>query len=758
MKKSIRILIGILKWTLIILAVFFLLLFAVWKIPAVHNYALKRATSYFNNKTQGNLSIEEIDLKLPFYIGIRGISLHGEDSAKIASIGEIEIYPGWRAIFNNTIKIDDVNVSQLDAEIFRNKQGRWNYDFIIDAFASESESTEKESGWDFSIGDIGLSDINAKYFDRISMDSLDVRIGTLDIEMKDFSVLENVYSVDNLRLANNDIYYRMGESKDSGNEENANENPNLPELGLKFLDISESQIHLVLSPGAPYVFDVGQLSLKTKEIDLEKEIFHLQKIFLTNSSAELTLPASEDSDSAETPESTSVFLNQSIRLASLELNNFNFITHGPTRADDIRLTGVNIKSNDIRADSTGYYADIRNIRGVYNELDQLREFQTKVTFTPEDASIDDLHMTYGSSQIKLAGTARYSSFENLMEGVVRNADVKIDLISVVPADVNFIKSKLSISDSLLPPIAKPVILSGSLNGNLESFAVKDFLLKTGNTYVKTSLTSQGDSIWPRDVSLKDLRVELFDDDFFPYSDYLKVDSSLVPPRSSLQMAGNYSKKNMALQGDLRTSFGDIAFSSNGSGWANKDDRITIRLNSDSIAISDYLDSPKKVSTDFLINAQVDDIQTENPSACMWLEMDKFLADEYVYNGIRLDAGLDEKEVRYTIQVDDKNVKTQIGGAVYFDDGLIAVAEGEIAGIDFEAIQLTKEDIRGSLKFAGSFRQDSISSSGTLAVDEILFVSDEDRYEIQPIHSTFYNANDSSFVQLNSQFVNLKSVS
>lgn len=758
LKKGIRILAGILKWVLIVLIALFLIIFAVWKIPAVHDYALKRATNYFNTETQGDLSIEEIDLRLPFYIGIRGISLHGPDSEKIASIGEIEVFPGWRALFNNTIQIDEIKVSDLNAEIFRNIEGRWNYDFIIEAFASESEPTAKESSWDFSISTVGLSEIEAKYYDQQAGDSLDVSIGSLNLEMKEFSVLESVYSVENLRLAQNEIYYRMGESSATESSDGGDGETALPELGLKFLDISETGIHLVLDPGAPYIFDIGQLSLKTEEIDLEKEVFHLQKIFLANSSAEITMPPSEESEAQQGSESTSIFLNQSIRLASLELNNFAYIMHSPDPADDMNLMNVTIKSNDIRADSSGYYATFRNIRGIYNELDQLKEFHTKIALTPSEARIDDLGLTYGSSQLKLAGSASYSSFENLMEGLVSDADFNIDLISIAPADVNSIKRKFSIPDSVMPPIARPVLFSGAFKGNLKSFVVSDLLLKTGNTYVKTNFTSKGDSIWPRDVALKNFRVEVLEQDIYPYLEYLGVDSSLIPPRSSLRISGNYAKNNMAIQGDLLTSFGDIAIETNGSGWGNKDDRLAVHLSSDSLQISDYLDSPQKLSTDLVLEAEINDVQSDNPSACMWLEIDELLADLYTYNGIRVDASLDDNEVRYALKVDDRNVKTQIGGAVYFDEGLMAFAEGEIEGIDLEEIQLTPNDVRGSLKFSGRFKQDSISYSGGLAIDEILFVSGDDRYDIQPLRTEFYNADDSSFAELNSQFAQLKSVS
>ncbi|MCA1763635.1 MAG: translocation/assembly module TamB, partial [Flavobacteriales bacterium] len=69
-----------------------------------------------------------------------------------------------------------------------------------------------------------------------------------------------------------------------------------------------------------------------------------------------------------------------------------------------------------------------------------------------------------------------------------------------------------------------------------------------------------------------------------------------------------------------------------------------------------------------------------------------------------------------------------------------------------------DDIRGSLKFAVHFEQDSISTSGNLAIDEILILNLEERYDFQPVKAEFYDSSDSSFLQLNSQFADIKSVS
>ena len=89
-KKIIRITGRIALWLLAFLLLVFLLVFIVWKVPAVHNYAVRKGTTYFNDKTQGNLSIEKVDLKLPFYIGIEGIELKGPATNDIVSVGQLE--------------------------------------------------------------------------------------------------------------------------------------------------------------------------------------------------------------------------------------------------------------------------------------------------------------------------------------------------------------------------------------------------------------------------------------------------------------------------------------------------------------------------------------------------------------------------------------------------------------------------------------------------------------------------------------------
>src|SRR5690554_328656 len=131
MKKVLRILWKVVKWLLLSIILLLLLIAIVVKVPAVHNFLLKQGTSYFNEKTGGNLSVEEIDLRIPSYVQLNGISLKSPDNENVASIGNIEISIGWRYLFRKTIQIDKLVLEDVDAQLLNSDGSEWNYDFII---------------------------------------------------------------------------------------------------------------------------------------------------------------------------------------------------------------------------------------------------------------------------------------------------------------------------------------------------------------------------------------------------------------------------------------------------------------------------------------------------------------------------------------------------------------------------------------------------------------------------------------------------
>ncbi|MFT5903933.1 MAG: hypothetical protein ACI9O2_000789, partial [Flammeovirgaceae bacterium] len=133
-KKSMRIAAKVFKWILIAFIILFVAIFAIWKVPSIHEYAVNKGTSYFSEKTGGQLSIGKVDLRLPFFIGLEDIDLLSLDGSKLATIDGLEIYPGWRMLFAKTIRIDEINLSGIEGKIFVNKNGEFNFDFITEGF------------------------------------------------------------------------------------------------------------------------------------------------------------------------------------------------------------------------------------------------------------------------------------------------------------------------------------------------------------------------------------------------------------------------------------------------------------------------------------------------------------------------------------------------------------------------------------------------------------------------------------------------
>jgi uncharacterized protein involved in outer membrane biogenesis len=170
-------------------------------LPPVQKYALNKGTAWFNKTTGGELSIREIDVRLPYFIHLDGVSLKGPEKTHIAQIETLRVSLGWRMIFNKTIRIDRIELTGLNANIESDANGSWNYEFITDPFTDSTavpDTTGSGEPWDFSIGTVKLADIELGYYDRPSRDSIATSFGKVNLDFNRFTLTNMVFLVESI--------------------------------------------------------------------------------------------------------------------------------------------------------------------------------------------------------------------------------------------------------------------------------------------------------------------------------------------------------------------------------------------------------------------------------------------------------------------------------------------------------------------------------------------------------------------------------
>jgi len=762
LKKSLKVIGKIFKWILFFLLFIFLLIFIVWKVPAVHEYAVKKGTSFFNEKTGGDLNIGEVVLRLPFFIGLEDISLDDPQGHRLAFIDNLEIYPGWRMLFAKTIRIDEVNLSGVEGKIFVKKDGGFNFDFITEGFtdstASDTTTADTSSGgWGFSLGDLNLEAIDFIYADRTTGDSIDLDVGLFELDMDELDLENQAYLAESITIENTAVYAQISAAESSESSSEAT----LPELGLDILEVSNTSIALKMGTEEPYNFSLGELYLNTEEINLNQNTYLVEELSLADSQFLIPLPAESEGDSTQPADTSSssttgFFPDLDVELAELILEGIDVKAF--SGKDTLhRLKDFQLLAEDLEMGKKGFAANLESLTGAYNDFTELEEFNGDFAFRPAEAKATEVNLVYGASKINLNAVLAYDEVESLISNQrFTNLNASIDNSRIARSDIQQIYSALEM-DTLPVPI-DDIHINLAVEGDLNEIDLNTFQVRTGSSTIAMNALHipAKDTLWPGNLTLNKFDLSLKRADLTPFLEYLAIDTAQIPSYLDANFAGLYHADNAKLEGGLNSAYGSISLNAEGDGWGAAKQSLTLRVGSDLLKVGEYLGMPEPLAFDFSLLATTEDVSDSVPRICTELVIDTLNYADYLYSNLLLDAEITNRDALAAFSITDTFVKVEIGAYVDFSQNLVASLTGKINGVDLQGLDYAHKDIRGSFDFRGRYEQDSLVTQAFAEVDEILFVKEGKRFPLKPLTATFYTGPDSTTAHVNAGFMQLNS--
>lgn len=768
MKRIVRIVFKIIKWLIVVVLCVLLLVVIVVKVPAVHDFILDKTTHYFNEKTGGKLTIQDIDLRIPFYVQLEGISLKSPDGQRVAYVGDLEISLGWRYLLNQTIRVDKLVLKDVEARVIKKDNSGWNYDFIVDAFSDSTAATPDTtttSEWDFSLGKIKLKNIDLAYYNYSTSDSVHAIIGDFAVRMDEFSLNKGTYLADRVALKNSAAFIRIGYSETdsakaslAADESAAGDSTSLT-LGLEEFVFKNNTI-LYEMGAAPdkYLFDIGTLKAQVKEINLDAQKYRVNQLVLSNANIHLKLaPVPPDTSD----DSLSIFVPIDLKLAQLDVDSIDFKmeTYGQPDAT-LKLSQVGIDLRDIVVDSTQYAGRIENIEGSYNQFKALENFSTGFKIAEGSAALSNLDLKYGQSELHANIRLKYEALDSLLgSGSFQNALVHIESLKIIPNDIRQIARGLDIPDSAIVLPHHPILLEAMARGNANQFTIEGFELSSGQTMLSVAAVASGPTWLTKDYRIEHLNLSLDRTDLQPYIEAFQLDTNYIPPKTNLSLAGKFTTDTIRFSTNMSSTYGDFTLSGNGGGYTADTLPISVKLASKSLDYAAFLGMPEPFESDLLLNASMQNIlDTTNLEFMVDLKIDTLHYDSYLLNNIKANTLIDSNLYVAKILIDDTFLVANIGLSGRLDPGLSALLKAEVEGVDLQGLGLFKDDLRGKFDLSATFTQIDSTQKGAVTIDNILFVREDDRYDINPIHGSVLLSPDTTSVQVSSPFLNLTSIS
>lgn len=460
LRKTLR----ITAWTLGSILALFLLLVVLIQVPYIQNLLKDKAVAYLEGKIHTKVRLDRIEIGLPKKVIVEGLYLEDQQRDTLLYGGKIKVDIGLFGLIRSDINIQSVDLEDVTANIHRDAQGRFNFDYIVEAFASPEPKKASEPT-QIDLGRIHLSRTKLRFDDRFSGNDLYACIGDLQTEIKEFDLQKSVFSAPDINV--DGLVVRLKQRQAAAHsDDKAPKSENaapltllLDKIELNALDFSFDSDPAAIALAAKW----NTLLLKVNELDLHRQTLDLDRLKLDGATA--FVRKKKGVPATDTPSTTTADHKWKITLREIGLADIAFrydddnaapVTNGIDYAH-LDLSGLSFDARNITYSSKAIAARVRSLKARERSGLHLRDFRTDVAYATTGIVLSNLYLETNDSTIQNHLAASWPSLSALK--------AHPEALSV---DADLRKTRLAFTDILrfAPQLARQKPFASYPNGTL----------------------------------------------------------------------------------------------------------------------------------------------------------------------------------------------------------------------------------------------------------------------------------------------------
>jgi hypothetical protein len=327
LKKNIKKGFKIFFWIVGSIIGIFLLLALSLQIPFVQNLAKEKAVSYIEGKIHTKVSIDRIEIGLPKKVILEGIYFEDQKNDTLLAGKKLAIDISLFQLMNNKVEINSASLEGITANIKRDKDSVFNFDYIIKAFASPKKSNNNSPPMEFSLGKINIDNLKFKYLDALSKNDIAVTLNHFDTRIKTFELDKMNFEIPKVKIDGAKLKMKQGlvetlneiQKKVAIKADKINLKIQLGEIDLSKIDIDFQEETNRLN--TKLVFE--KLQAKFNTIDLQNQLIDIETLTLSDTKGDLAIGKLEKTVT-ENNISTTPTNNWKIKTNKINLEKVNF--------------------------------------------------------------------------------------------------------------------------------------------------------------------------------------------------------------------------------------------------------------------------------------------------------------------------------------------------------------------------------------------------------------------------------------------------
>ena len=448
--------------TIVGIVVFFILLIFSLRLPFIQNYIKDKLVVYLEKKIKTKVSLEKVYIGFPNSLIMENLHLKGQNIDTLLAVRKFDVGLNMWKLMKSKADITSVDLEGVRANVVRKPDGKFNFDYIIDAFATSDKEQEQKPSKPFiiSLDKIKLKDIGVTFNDLQSKNDIKLYFNSFDTRVKTFDLQNNSYAVNDINLDGlklklkqdlvEEVAKNVEETVDSLNQKKP------MKLGLNGIKLTNFNIDYGDDNSKTFAKVLfKELSTKVNSIDLENNDYNVGNVLLTgaNISANLFLPTENANPKKdEKPEVSKVSEKEKamkVILGKLLLDDvkvaYNNTAVAPTRSgmdfNHLNFAKLNLDVRNFKMENNGFAgsvksAEIQEARGL-----NVQKFNTDFVYAEKEAYLKNLYLQTPKTILRDEVVLNYNSIDQLSSnlGAVQiSADIRdskigfSDILNLVP--------------------------------------------------------------------------------------------------------------------------------------------------------------------------------------------------------------------------------------------------------------------------------------------------------------------------------------
>jgi hypothetical protein len=173
------------RWSAVViigLAVVSLLLL---QLPAVQNWLAQRVVAVLESRLQTKVELDNARVVFFNSVRLQGIYVEDEEGDTLLFSDDLKINFKMLELFQRRAVVRQVSATDGFVNLKRNTEGRFNFDFVAEAFADDTPSDPTaQSTWQVDLGAVNLTGMRARMDDRLAGQLMDVRMPMAFVDFK----------------------------------------------------------------------------------------------------------------------------------------------------------------------------------------------------------------------------------------------------------------------------------------------------------------------------------------------------------------------------------------------------------------------------------------------------------------------------------------------------------------------------------------------------------------------------------------------